>query len=55
MQEVGKAVFNIVQDDTARITDSGQPWMGNNWTQAQHRMKEYRQRFKTLASILDAL
>jgi chromosome partitioning protein len=52
MQEVGKAVFNIAQSDTARITDSGQPWMGNNWTQAVTRMDDYRERFETLATIL---
>ena len=52
MQEVGKAVFNIEQKDTARITASGQPWMGNNWTQAEQRMKDYRELFETLASVI---
>lgn len=55
MQEVGKAVFNITQSDTARITDSGQPWVGNNWTQAKDRMTEYRNRFSALANNLEAL
>jgi chromosome partitioning protein len=54
MQEVGKAVFNITQDDTARITDSGKAWQGNNWTQAETRMADYKKRFKTLASILES-
>lgn len=53
MQEVGKAVFNIVQTDTARITDSGTPWVGNNWTQAESRMTDYRKLFETLASMLN--
>jgi chromosome partitioning protein len=55
MQEVGKAVFNIAQDDTSRITESGQPWMGNNWTQAVTRMDDYRARFAALAAILNDL
>lgn len=53
MQEVGKAVFNIAREDTARITDSRQPWQGNNWTQAEARMRNYRDRFKKLADILE--
>lgn len=55
MQEVGVAVFNIQQRDTARITESRTPWVGNNWTQAQVRMNDYRSRFKKLASIAEAL
>lgn len=54
MQEVGKAVFNITQDDTARITESGQPWLGNNWAQAQNRIIEYRALFASLATILES-
>ncbi len=55
MQEVGKAVFKIEQEDTARITDSGKPWVGNNWTGAQRRMADYRERFDTLAEIVESL
>lgn len=54
MQEVGKAVFNISQEDTAHITDSGKPWMGNNWTNAQKRMIDYKKRFEKLANILES-
>lgn len=54
MQEVGKAVFNINQQDTARITETGKPWVGNNWTGAQERMKVYRDRFKKLADIIES-
>lgn len=54
MQEVGKAVFNICQNDTARITETGKPWVGNNWSGAQTRMKDYKARFKKLADILAA-
>jgi hypothetical protein len=55
MQEVGKAVFSLKQEDTARITPTGKPWAGNNWTQAQTRMNDYRQRFQRIASILENL
>lgn len=55
MQEVGKAVFNITQNDTARITETGKPWVGNNWTGALTRMNDYRKLFKKLATILAAI
>lgn len=55
MQEVGKAVFKIEQADTARITESGTPWVGNNWTQAQARMALYRGRLGKLVEIVDSL
>ena len=54
MQEVGKAVFNLQREDTARITESGSPWLGNNWTQAEARMDDYRARFKRLATLLES-
>lgn len=53
MQEMGKAVFNIVRSDTARITDSGTPWSGNNWTQAEERMVNYKKLFAKLATIAE--
>ena len=55
MQEVGKAVFNIVREDTARISDKGLAWTGNNWTKASLRMDDYRERFSELAQILETL
>lgn len=55
MQEVGKAVFNITRNDTARITETGQPWLGNNWTGAVKRMNDYRKLFEKLATILAAI
>jgi len=55
MQEVGVAVFNIKQQDTARITDSGKPWVGNNWTQAQTRMADYKKRFEMIAAIAEEM
>ena len=55
MQEVGKAVFQITQKDTAFITESGEPWAGNNWTGAVKRMADYKILFQKLASILDSI
>lgn len=54
MQEVGKAVFNVAQADTALITESGEPWAGNNWTKAKARMKTYKELFGVLAGIAEA-
>ena len=52
MQEVGKAVFNIIQQDTARISESKAPWQGNNWTKAEQRMTEYKSRFEQLSKLI---
>ncbi len=53
MQEVGKAVFNIAQADTALITKSGESWKGNNWTGAQKRMSAYRALFDKMAGMIN--
>jgi chromosome partitioning protein len=42
MQEVGKSVFNITQEDTALVTESGIPWAGGTWTDAEKRMTTYK-------------
>ena len=55
MQEVGKAVFSLQQADTARITPTGKPWAGNNWTQAQRRMNDYKELFGEITSVLEKL
>lgn len=55
MQEVGKAVFNIDRADTALIAESGEPWSGNNWTQAADRMTNYRKLFASLADIAEGV
>lgn len=52
MQEVGKAVFNIQQQDTALITKSGEPWRGNNWSGALERINTYRGLFKKAADSI---
>lgn len=53
MQEVGKAVFNIEQADTALITKTKKAWVGNNWTGAEKRMTAYKGLFKNLSSIIE--
>lgn len=55
MQDVGKAVFSLSQEDTARITPTGTPWKGNNWTKAQTRMKDYKELFGEIALVLEKL
>jgi chromosome partitioning protein len=52
MQEFGKPVFSIAQEDTAVITESGAPWAGATWKDAQTRMKNFRDKYST---ILDRL
>lgn len=53
MQEVGKAVFNIDQADTALITKSREPWKGNNWSGAQKRMDTYKKLFGDISGIIN--
>lgn len=53
MQEVGKAVFNIEQADTALITKSLKPWKGNNWSGAQKRITAYKSLFGKISKIID--
>lgn len=54
MQEFGKPVFEIEQNETAVITDSGLPWGGATWTDAKERMKNYRTRFEEILERLIA-
>ncbi|MBX9753462.1 MAG: AAA family ATPase [Pseudomonadaceae bacterium] len=53
MQEVGKAVFNISQVDTALITKTKKQWMGNNWSGAQKRMTTYKGLFLKISEIIN--
>lgn len=55
MQDVGKAVFSLKQEDTARITPTGKPWVGNNWSTAQKRMSDYKKLFAEIALVLENL
>ncbi len=54
MQEAGKAVFSLDRQDTAMISESGKPWSGNNWTDAEQRMKKYKVLFGKLSAVLEA-
>lgn len=53
MQEVGKAVFEISQNDTGLVTESGVPWAGGTWTDAEKRMEKFEGCFKQLAERLN--
>lgn len=52
MQEVGKPIFGIDKDDTALVAESGKPWGGATWTDAEERMERYRKRFEEIAARL---
>ncbi len=54
MREVGKAVFNIAQKDTARLNAEGLPWKGGTWRDAEVRMKGYEDLFVKLTNIIKA-
>jgi cellulose biosynthesis protein BcsQ len=49
MQEFGKPVYNITREETAAITESGKPWGGGTWTDAQERMAIYRNKIEMIA------
>lgn len=49
MQEVGKPVFGIRQEDTRFMTESGVAWAGGTWTDAEKRMATYKACFEQLA------
>lgn len=50
MQEVGKPVFGIQREDTALVTESGVPWGGGTWADAERRMADYKACFAQIAS-----
>jgi cellulose biosynthesis protein BcsQ len=52
MQEVGKAVFEISQEDTGLVTESGVPWAGATWKDAEKRMSNFRKCFEQLTERL---
>ncbi|MCH4025616.1 MAG: AAA family ATPase [Acetobacter fabarum] len=54
MQEVGKAVFNITQKDTAKLSPNGTTWKGGTWIDAEDRMEKYRELFDNLIKIIKA-
>jgi hypothetical protein len=52
MQEVGKPVFGITQEDTALVTESGIAWAGGTWIDAEKRMGTYKACLEQVASRL---
>jgi len=52
MQEFGKAIFQIEQQDTKVITDSGNPWSGATWKDAKERMATYKSKFEEIEQRL---
>lgn len=55
MQEHGKAMFNISQQDTGAMDPSGKMWSGQVWTGAEARMADYRARIEEIVSRLEFL
>ncbi|GAW87145.1 conserved hypothetical protein [Bathymodiolus platifrons methanotrophic gill symbiont] len=56
MQECGKAMFDISQNDTKIIPASnGKAWSGAPWEGAQERMATYRQSISEIATNLDLI
>lgn len=55
MQEVGKAVFEISAQDTQLVTESGMPWVGATWKDAEARMATFRGCFAQLALRLQSI
>lgn len=47
MQEAGKAVFNIVSDDT-RSVNNGSPYAGTVWAQTEERIATYKEKFDAI-------
>jgi chromosome partitioning protein len=52
MQECGKAVFQINQQDTALVTSKNVPWNGGTWNDAQRRIESFREKYKMMADRL---
>ena len=55
MQEHGKAMFALTQDDTRVMDPSNKAWTGVAWTGAQGRMAEYRECISQLVARLQDL
>lgn len=53
-QECGKAVFEVLQEDTALIND-GFKWTGATWINAQERMTSYKGEFEKIYKRLEWL
>jgi chromosome partitioning protein len=54
MQENGKAIFQIEQNDT-KVLNNGIPWSGNVWTDAKERSKEFAEKMNLLAIRINSV
>ncbi|WP_139673609.1 ParA family protein [Pseudomonas sp. F16(2018)] len=55
MQEHGKPIFSITQDDTRVMDEERRPWSGPVWTGAKDRMENYEQRIAEIYQRLELL
>lgn len=55
MQEHGKPIFDINQDDTRVMDENNRPWSGPVWEGALSRMADYKERIKELADRLEVI
>ena len=55
MQEHGKPIFTISQNDTKVTNPNGKPWSGVAWSQAQERMGSYKECIDDIAKNLALL
>jgi cellulose biosynthesis protein BcsQ len=55
MQEYGKPVYDISREETAAVTESGKPWGGGTWTDAQERMATYQERIEAIATRIRSI
>jgi cellulose biosynthesis protein BcsQ len=55
MQEHGKAMFDLTQDDTKAMDPNNRRWTGAAWTGAVERMKNYKDCISKLESRLEDL
>ena len=55
MQEHGKPIFSITQDDTRVMDEERRPWSGPVWTGAQERMINYEERISEISQKLELL
>lgn len=55
MQEYGKPVFEINQDDTKSATEGGQAWSGATWKDAVERMGKYKKTFEQMMARLELI
>lgn len=55
MQECGKAMFDITNDDTKVTNEKQTAWTGVTWTQAQERMANYKECISQMAANVERL